>query len=167
MNDVQPYEIRQLNPETIVFHRGKSGVLEATIDGIWYEEVALARGFPLSEPDRFIVISVPGKEEEIGVIDDLRALPRESRQYAEQELMLRYLVPIVTRIERIKQEPGMWRWKVQTDRGQMELLLRNLHDHIQTLDGERMMVTDVDGQRCEVRIDALDTRSRAQLKKVQ
>lgn len=166
MSALDPYETRVLNAESVSFGRNESGVLQAVIDGVDYAEVALTRVFPLSQPDRYIVVSVPDGDE-IGMIEDLQKLSTETRRHAEQELRLRYVVPIVKQVHRISQEPGMWRWHVTTDRGDIELMMPNLHDHVQTVSADRLLVTDVDGRRCEVRISALDGRSRMQLKKVQ
>jgi len=160
-----PYDIRCLDPADVVLSRGRGGVLRAVIDGTEYPEVALSRIFPLSIPKKYISVNKPDGEE-IGIITDISQLGPSSLQELEAELRFRYLVPIVTRIDRIKQEPSLWIWDVQTDRGPMSLVMRNLHEHVQTVSQGRLMITDIDGRRCEiVQVDQLDAHSHKQLSK--
>lgn len=161
-----PYETVQLNCADIVFRRSDGGVLQAIITGVDYAEVGLIRLFPLTHPDAFILV-VDGDGNEIGVIDRVDELPHAVQIHLHHELRLRYVVPVVTHIRKISQEPGMWRWDIETDRGSMRMLLPNLHDHVQTVAEDRVLVHDLDGRRCEIRISLLDLHSRQQLKKVQ
>lgn len=158
-----PYEIRLLDPSQVSFCRGQGGVLQMTIDGKAYPEVVLHRTFPFTHPHRYISLRNE-KGEEIAILSDIEGLDEESRAEVETELRFRYLIPVVERIDKIKQNPGMWVWNLQTNLGPLVMTMRNLHDHIQIPKTGRMLITDMDGRRCEiVDIDKLDAHSRGQL----
>lgn len=166
MTRLDPYATNRIDPKKARFVRSPSGLLQVTLDGILHEDVTALRLYPLSHPNRFIQISLPSGDE-LGIIDDLSEVEATSREAIEQELRLLYVVPVVTQIHKISQEPGIWRWQVSTDRGDMLFLLPNLHDHVQAIAEDRLLIQDPDGRRCEVRPAMLDNQSRLQLRKVQ
>jgi hypothetical protein len=161
-----PYEIQILDSRQVWMERSPGGVLQATIDGVDYPEILLFRAYPFSRPTEYISVRTP-KEEEIGLIRSLNELEAASRKEVERELNLRYLIPRVTHIEKIKQTPGLWIWKVETTLGSMTLALRNLHEHLQSPAPGRYLITDIEGRRCEIPdIAALDAHSRKQWNKI-
>lgn len=161
-----PYEVVILNPAAVSLTRNSGGLLQAVIDGVEHPHVALFRTYPLSRPFQYISVRDP-KGEEIGIVRALSELDTDSRQEAEAELRLAYLVPRVTRIDRIKDEPGLWIWDLQTDRGPLRAAMRNLHEHLQVPGTGRLLITDMDGRRCEIAsVEALDSHSRRELAKV-
>lgn len=161
-----PYEIRLLSPEHIRFMRSDGGVLEMEYEGERHPEVLLFRTFPLSKHEQFLSVR-NGKGEEIGLLEQLSDLEQSSQDEVRQELRLRYLVPSVTSIDRIKQFPGMWVWELQTTLGPVKMSMRNLHEHIQNVGPDRLLLSDIDGNRCEIfDIQALDASSRKQLLRV-
>ncbi|MCZ8512198.1 DUF1854 domain-containing protein [Paenibacillus filicis] len=161
-----PYEITMLEAEDVWLHRNAGGILQATIRGIDYNEVHLYRCYPFSKPDEYISIRKPGGEE-IGIMRRLEDLESTSRQEARRELNLRYLIPRITHIEKIVQNPALWIWKVDTTLGAMTLALRNLHEHLQSPAPGRYLISDIEGRRCEIpNIDELDPHSRKQWNKI-
>lgn len=160
------YEVRLLDPARVRFSRGNGGILEMEVEGERIPEVLLFRTYPLSRQEEYISAR-NGKGEEIGIIERLADLAPDSLEEARKELRLRYLVPRVTRIDKIKQFPGMWVWELQTTLGPTKLSMRNLHEHIQTVGDNRLLLSDMDGNRCEIAdMDALDPQSRKQLSRV-
>lgn len=146
---------------------GSGGVLAARVKGREYREVVLIRAFPRSDPWAHLVLTTLDDEEEIGLIERLEDLDEESRQAARADLRNRYLVPRVTAVRAVRQDPGSWTWTVETDRGPMQIIMRNLHDHLEVLGHDRMVLTGVDGRSCEiVSVRALDAQSRRQMAKV-
>ncbi len=161
-----PYQVRMLHPSDVSFSRGDGGVLQAVVQGTAYEEIALYRTFPLTRPAEYISVRT-AQGEEIGVIADISELDPESFREAQTELRFRYLVPAVNRIDGIKQTPGLWIWKVQTNLGPMRLTMRNLHEHLQFPAPGRVLITDMDGRRSEIPdVRKLDARSRRELRKI-
>jgi hypothetical protein len=161
-----PYEIRLLDPVDIRFVRTDGGVLAMDYEGERHPEVLLFRTFPLSKHEQFLSVR-NAKGEEIGLLEQLSDLEPASQDEVRQELRLRYLVPSVTGIDRIKQYPGMWVWELQTTLGPVKLSMRNLHEHIQYVGPHRLLLSDIDGNRCEIfDIQALDPNSRKQLSRI-
>jgi hypothetical protein len=160
------YEIRLLAPDRVRFLRGTGGVLEMDNEGERSPEVLLYRTYPLSRQEEYISVR-DGKGEEIGIIERLSDLDPDSLEEARKELRLRYLVPRVERIDKIKQYPGMWVWELQTTLGPIKLSMRNLHEHIQMVGESRLLLSDMDGNRCEIYdTEALDPQSRKLLSRV-
>ena len=60
----------------------------------------------------------------------------------------------------VKEEFGTVYWKVDTDRGEKEIIVRNLRDNLQELSSSRIIITDVDGNRFEFPdVNKLDSKN--------
>jgi hypothetical protein len=159
-------DVKYLNPSNVQLTRGSGGLLEGMIDGVHYPEITLRSIFPLSRPKQYISVRLPDGVE-IGIIPDLSDLDTDSMREAEQELRFRYIVPVVTRIDQIVEESGLWIWNLQTDRGPLRLIMQNLHEYIIAPSPTRLIITDMDGRRCEISdIHTLDSHSRKELNKI-
>jgi len=157
--DPESFELRILDPKRVRIFR-VAGVPRLTIreDRSW-RKVAVARAFPLSDPDHYLGF-LDGDGKDIGLLHDPGQLDPESRQIVEEELEKRYFVPIVERVLTIKEEFGTIYWTVETDRGQKEIIVRNLRDNLQELSASRVIITDVDGNRFEFAdVSKLDGKS--------
>lgn len=164
MNDL--YEIRILNPEELYFSRGKGGVLQGVIEGKLFDELIVYRTFPLLYTTAYISVR-NSKDEELGIIRDVAELGEESAMEITQELQFRYFLPKVTCVTSVKSKSDLWLWELQTHLGPTRLVMRNLHDHIQYSEGNRILLTDINGKRCEITDwKALDIRSRKQLEEI-
>jgi hypothetical protein len=146
--------------------RDHGGILNVIINNEVYEEISLYRTFPFSKPYEYISIRTKS-DEELGIIKNIEKLEKLSKEEAYKELRLRYLIPKVTHILAIEQEPGLWTMELDTDRGKLQLLMRNIHEHIQYTGTERILITDMEGKRCEItEINKLDKHSLRELDKV-
>jgi hypothetical protein len=97
---------------------------------------------------------------EVGILRDLAALDDESRRNVEAELDSFYFTPSISRIKSLKAEASMWKWEVETQRGQVVFYLRGVRDSVHEVAPNRWQVFSVDGQRYEIRnVDELDQRS--------
>lgn len=162
------FEAKYIDPSNVILRHGKRGVLEGEIEGDVYPHLSLTRAFPLSMADGYLAILAHAGEDvsEVGMIRSLEALNETSRQAAERELCLRYVVPVITSIVQIRQEPAFWRLKVQTDRGPAELIMRNIHEHVRNIGERRLLITDIDGRRFEFHDTArLDARSKSLIRR--
>ena len=139
-------EIRVLSAESVRIRR-QSGVLSLTIEGDRSSPgIQCARAFPIADPDRYIGFQdAEGKD--IGILVDPSGLDSESRRILEEALELRYFVPVLEEVLSVKEEFGAVYWQVRTDRGDKEVVVRNLKDSIHELPGSSAMITDVDGNR--------------------
>lgn len=158
------FEIHVLEPGKVSFSRSQGGVFQGVIEGKAYEEMILYRIFPFQYTTQYISVR-NSKGEEVGVIRDIDQLDEESRAEMVKELQLRYFLPVVTRIDSVKQKADLWIWELQTNLGPTRIVMRNLHEFMQYPSANRIILTDINGKRCEVRDwKALDVHSRNQLK---
>jgi len=124
------------------------------------------RVFPLSNPDAFISIQ-DQSDHEVGVLESLEGMARDQREIVMQELDRRYFTPIVERIDELKQDAGMWKFVVQTQRGPAEFYVRNWRDSAHEATRGRWQILSVDGLRFEIRqVENLDERSQILLEQL-
>ncbi|WBL14652.1 DUF1854 domain-containing protein [Sutcliffiella sp. NC1] len=160
------FSITLLDSKDVSFVRDRGGLLTAHIQNKQHKEIYIYRTFPYSKPYEYISVRTKD-DEELGIIKDISDLDRQSEQEVLQELRLRYVVPVVTRIASIKEVPGLWTIELETDRGNVSLLMRNVHEHIQQTPSGSIVITDMEGRRCELRdINLLDKHSLRELNKV-
>ena len=124
-----------------------------------YLKVSVLRAFPLSEPERFFTLR-DADNKEIGMIVDPSALSDENRKFVYEDLTRRYLIPAVKQILSAKERFGTVDWEMDTDRGLCKLTTRNLRENVQRPAPARILLTDVDGNRYDIRnLDQLDLHS--------
>jgi hypothetical protein len=124
-----------------------------------YLKVSVLRAFPLSEPDRFFTVR-DAENKEIGMIVDPAVLSEQNRTFVYEDLTRRYLIPAVKRILSAKERFGTVDWEIDTDRGLCKLTTRNLRENVQRPAPARILLTDVDGNRYDIRnLDQLDLHS--------
>lgn len=160
---VEAAQLVFLEPKKLRFFRHGDS-LRLTVEGDrTLLKVNVLRAFPLSSPKRFLSIR-DGNNKEIGMVADPEALDDESRNLIERDLQRRYLVPWVKRIVSTKERFGTVDWEMETDRGLCKLTTRNLRENVQRPAPGRIIITDVDGNRFDIRdVDALDPESQRML----
>lgn len=154
-------DIRILQPADVYVYRSEGGVLQGVIVGKTYDELLVYLAFPMQYTSSYL--SIRTKEgNELGIVRELAELEKDSAAALEEELGLRYFLPRVSRIERIKQKSDLWFWEMQTHLGPMRIIMRNLHEHIHFPGGDRIILSDLDGRRCDIenwkRLDAHSQR---------
>jgi len=141
--------IQLLLPEDLYVYRGEGGVLQGVIAGKTYQELLIYLAFPMQYTSGYI--SVRTKEgDELGIVRNLDLLDRDSAAVMKEEIELRYFLPRVTKIDSIKQKSDMWFWELQTHLGSIRIMMRNLHEHIHFPGGDRILLSDMDGRRCDI-----------------
>lgn len=162
----EPFDIRMLNKSDISLTRNKGGVLQGIVNGKRHGELIVYRCFPFQYESSYLSIR-DAKDVELGIVRDIGELDPESAAELEKELQLRYFLPKVTRVDSVKNKSGLWLWELQTHLGPTRLAMRNLHEHIQYPGGSRIILTDLNGKRCEITDwRALDSHSRKQLEEI-
>jgi hypothetical protein len=100
----------------------------------------------------------------MGILRSLSELDDSSRKILEGELARRYFTPTIQAIESLRQDGGMWLFRVQTQRGPAQFYVRNWRDSSHEISHMRFQILSVDGQRFEIRdYMTLDERSKALL----
>lgn len=119
------------------------------------------RAFPLSHPETYLSIQ-EGNGKEVAILRDPEGLDKESKRILAEDLDRRYFTPQILRIAQLKQEAGMWRFTVVTQRGDTEFFVRNWRDSAHEISPNRWQILSVDGQRFEIQdLSKLDARSQA------
>jgi Domain of unknown function (DUF1854) len=153
-----------LDPRAVRARRDERGRLVVTLGGgvETVEGVRPVRAFPLTAPDRQIVL-LDTEDRELGVIQELKRLDRESREAIEAELEIAYLVARVTAIQWVRSRFGVTTWELETDRGPRTAHVKERSD-IRPLPDGRIILTDVHGVQYEIPTpEELDERSRSWL----
>ena len=128
-------------------------------DGTLHEGVVPVRAFPLSAPDECIaLVSTAGHE--LVNIARLSSLAEPARSVIAASLAAREFVPKIEAIEACSAFATPNTWRVRTDRGLTEFVLKAEED-IRRLGAGRLMITDSHGLQLEVVNQAkLDAHSR-------
>lgn len=120
----------------------------------------IKRAFPLSAPTGHVSLQ-DGAGKEIGLMSSIEGLDPESKAQFEDELNRRYFTPQIRAILSLKQDAGMWRFLVRTQRGETTFFVRNWRDSAIEIQPFRWLIQSVDGQRFEIKsLDELDKQSR-------
>lgn len=148
--------IRPITADNAVFSRTEGGFVRLDYtapDGEVrsYPRVSVHRCFPFTDPGRFLSIREPEADgREIGLIEDLAALPEETRALLEEQMALRYFTPIIRKVRNIKEEYGYAYWDVVTDRGDCRFTVRMGGGNVYAIGENRYLVNDIDGNRFEI-----------------
>jgi len=147
-------EIRATQPDGMAHPRveivGDRVILQARIK----------RAFPLSKLTSYLSIQ-DGAGKEVGVLRELAGLDEASQAIFQEQLDRRYFTPQIERISLLKQEAGMWRFSVITQRGVAEFYVRNWRDSAVEIAPNRWQIMSVDGGRFEIpNLEAMDDESR-------
>jgi Domain of unknown function (DUF1854) len=155
-------ELHYLDPPTIRFERAGAR-LHLDLGGTAHRNVTVTCAFPLSLPLRFLSVR-DADNNEIGMIKDASELDAENLRIITEALERRYLMPIIQRVLRVKERFGTLDWEVITDRGLRTFTTRDLRENVVHPAPGRALLTDVDGNRYDVRdLYALDRASQAWL----
>lgn len=132
--------------DEVTLQRDEAGAL-FVVDGAGMRlgPVEPVRGFPLTDPDRWISLcDATGRQRMI--IEDLAALDPQSRQTLVEALARREFVPVVRRILSLPVDSEPTEWRVATDRGMTTFQL-NSADDVRRLGPHRVLVVDARGIR--------------------
>lgn len=130
----------------INLHRDAAGRLVLTDEaGVVHLGIEPIRAFPITDPDGWITLA-DGQGREVATIENLADLLPETRAIVLQELADREFLPRIERVIRVNDDRDPQRWEVVTDRGPIELLLRN-SDDIRRLGPHRAILVDMHGVR--------------------
>ena len=117
-------------------------------DGTSHTKVEAIRSFPLTDSNKYITL-LDSEGEEIGIIQDVKQLSRESADTLLSELQKRYFMPKITKILELEGEFGVTRWVVETNRGPVTFGMRTRYDVV-SLENGRVLIKDADGNRYEI-----------------
>lgn len=133
--DPRGHQPRWLTPDVARIHLGNLGTLHVTVlNETIYSGCFALRCMPVHYPRGFIslrYISHENREVEVGLLRSLDDWPEETQQLVHEALLKRYFVHTIQRIEEIRLFNGLLEFKVDTDLGPMEFLVRWQSDRAQ------------------------------------
>ena len=143
-------EIRRITKDNAVFFSTPGGFIGMELDGKRYERVQVFRTFPFTAPEVYISVREPDwKAREIGLIENLNDLEKQTRERIEIQLNRRYFTPKIQRILDVKMEYGYAYFDVVTDRGPCKFTIP-MSGSVARLSETRLVITDIDQNRFEV-----------------
>ena len=154
-------DIEPLDPKGLDLSLDGFGDLHVKLsDGTEHAGTTALRAFPFTAPGRYITLS-GADGTEIGIIDDISELDRQSLRAVREELEKSYFMPRIVRVNDIDEDFGVPKWDVETDRGPRKFQLKSRRDS-RLVGAGRVLITDIDGNRYEVPdYRKLDARSEA------
>ncbi|GIP43502.1 hypothetical protein J45TS6_19610 [Paenibacillus sp. J45TS6] len=160
------FDIQLLRQQDINLSRNKGGVIQGTVNEKYYDELIVYRCFPFQYDSSYISIR-NAEDEELGIVREIEELDKESACVLKEELELRYFLPKVTHIDSVKNKSGLWLWELQTNLGPTRMVMRNLHEHLLYPGEGWIIITDMNGKRCEIKDwRMLDSHSQKQLQEI-
>lgn len=142
-------ETRNLRAGEIEVEKTPGGFLSLRVGEERHERVHLYWCFPFSRHGRYVSVRDP-EGEEIGIIEDLAGFDEPTVRLLVDELASRYFTPTITRIISLKEEFGYAYWEADTDAGRCRFTAEIGKNAVTVLDGGRLLITDVDGNRFEL-----------------
>ena len=144
-------EMRFLTKENATFARTEGGFVSLKFGEKEYKRVGVYLTFPLTNPEEYISIrEADEKAKEIGMVEDLKQLPKDQQEMIREQIRLRYFMPVIKKILDIKEEYGYAYWHVETSFGVCRFTTHMSGDVVVHLTDSRLLVKDIDGNRYEI-----------------
>ncbi len=144
-------QMRLMTAENAVFTRTEGGFLSLKFGEKTYDRVGVYLTFPLTNPEEFISIrEADEKAKEIGMIRSLKDMPKDVQDMIQEQVRLRYFMPVIRKVMEVKDEYGYAYWYVQTDFGSCRFTTHMGGDAVVSLGEARYQITDIDGNRYEL-----------------
>lgn len=156
------------NPPPMGGGRGRSRVAVGSVyreDGdrspLWQDlgRVLFHKAFPFERPEEYI--SVQDEEgREYGIIRRLADFDGKGREIIDKALRRKYFCPEIKKIRKLKEQFGYSCWEVDTDIGELELVLKDTFGSIIRVSDTYLIISDVSGNRYTIPdVTALDKKS--------
>lgn len=143
--------MRFLTKDNAEFARTEGGFLSLKTGEKEYSRIGVYLTFPLTNPDEFISIrEADEKAKEIGLIEKLSDLAADQQEMLQEQIKLRYFMPVITKVLDIKDEYGYAYWHVMTNFGACRFTTQMSGDAVISLSDSRLLVTDIDSNRYEI-----------------
>jgi hypothetical protein len=138
--------------------RNPDGTLDLRCGARVFRKVRIKLGRPLYKPGDFA--SVLGEKGEVALLVNLSSLTPGSRAVIEEHRVRNDLTTKILKINDISHQFGAAFWDVVTEKGARQFVIRGTSEHVRWLDDDRLLITDVNGNRFELpSIIRLDKRS--------
>ncbi|MBQ9112500.1 MAG: DUF1854 domain-containing protein [Clostridia bacterium] len=106
--------------------------------------------FPFTNHTMYITL-LDSNEREYGFVRDLEEIDGESRRALEECFKEYYMIPKITRLISSEDKFGTLKWRLDTDRGEVTIRIRNRQSDIKVLQGtHRVIIRDSNDNRYEI-----------------
>ncbi len=139
-----------LDPQKVRITRLPNGPLQLQVGDQVYSPIRVRSAFPLTYPSKYIFF-FDERGQEIGAIEDMAKLDKESRRHLQEELDAFFYIPQITEIIFIREKPRGARWKVKPDRGEREFATQSLRECVRELEEGHLLIVDVEGLQYEIK----------------
>ena len=104
-------EMRFITKDNATFARTEGGFVSLKFGDKEYKRVGVYLTFPLTNPEEYISIrEADEKAKEIGMVEDIKQLPKDQQEMLREQIRLRYFMPVIKKIMEIKEEYGYAYW---------------------------------------------------------
>jgi len=135
-----------IEPGACRFYRNEHGFLGLELGGEDYRRVQLSRALPFTAPERYICVADMDNKE-IAVLESLDSLDEAAQTLLREELGIRYFYPEVTQVKSVKEKMGSYYMELCIGSHEKTIAVKDISKNIKQLEGGRLIVTDVDGNR--------------------
>jgi hypothetical protein len=127
--------------------------------GKTHKSVRVRLGRPLFRRDEFASVLTP-KGAEVGIIINLPRMRASAMRVLEEHRVMHDLTCRIFRVRALSHQFGASFWTAETTKGLRQFVIRGTTEHIRWLTDDRMLITDVHGNRFEIRsLKGLDKKS--------
>lgn len=143
--------IKYLTPENCEFYETAGGFAAIKVGEKDYGHINILRTFPFSSLWEFLSVrEIEGKQDEIGIIENLNSFDKSTFELIAKQLEMRYFMPKITKIISIKEEYGHAYWNVLTDKGRCNFATTAGSSGAVSQKGNRVIIKDSDENRFEI-----------------
>ncbi len=153
-NGVEAFEIDRLkliDCSKIHFTKDPSNFICLEYDGKKYFNVRLTRLIPFYSKTTYISVAYDNEDrefKEIGVIKDMKELPKEQYNLLDEYLEYKYFMPEIIKIHSIKDNNrGFIFVDLETKSGRKTVCIRDWYSNFRLLTDEYLYAMDVDGNK--------------------
>lgn len=158
--------VNYLTPQNSTFKETEGGFASLTFNGEDYGHINIIRAFPFSFPDEFLSVrKIDGKNEEIGIIENINIFDEATVALINKQLEIRYFMPKILKIVSIKEEYGHTYWSVITDKGKCKFTSSSGSSGSVMQINDRVIIKDSAENRYEIK--NINSLSQKELKKLE
>lgn len=157
--------INALTPDNADFSKTEGGFVALRHNSKDYPHVNIIRTFPFTAENEFLSVrEVDGKQEEIGMIENMLDFDSKTVELINSQLEIRYFMPQILKIYSIKEEYGHTYWSVLTDKGKCKFTSSSGSAGAVIQTENRVIIKDSNENRFEIK--NIEELSPKELKKI-
>ncbi|REK76932.1 DUF1854 domain-containing protein [Paenibacillus paeoniae] len=139
-------DVYYLTKDNAAFHKTEGQMLAVTIMEETHSAVYVHSSFPHTNKHMFLSVRTL-ENREIGMIRSLDDFSEDTQQLLKEQLHIRYFTPEIRKVISVKEEFGYSYWEAETSAGLCRFTVRGGGSHAKLVTPDRLLVTDVDGNR--------------------